>query len=403
VDLEARIDEHLRVLIDGVGPRPPGSAANLRACAHLAGALRDAGLAVRELPFRASHWIPGPGRLEIGTEDASAVEPNPFSPACDVRGRVARVERREDLDGEGLHGAVLVLDGDLTREQVFPRKYPFVTFAEHVDLVEAVQRLAPAVVLAVAPHEAPFVPVFEDADLTFPSATVPPSVAEHLADGDEVRVRLEGRTIEGDGVNVSAGATGRRVVLSAHADTKVTTPGAIDNGGSVAALLALAESGVLADLDVEYVFFNGEDDYAAPGEQAWFAASDLGAVRLNVNVDGAGAAGRGTAAVALSATPELEATLADMVAERDDWSIREPWIQSDHAIFAMRGIPAVAITCEDAEALLPSLIHTAADTRDRVDTATLASVARFVADLVRRAPRLDDPPRQAARGTTLVP
>jgi hypothetical protein len=81
-----------------------------------------------------------------------------------------------------------------------------------------------------------------------------------------VRLVVESSIEPGDGVNVSAGATqGRRAVVSAHVDSKVTTNGALDNGGGVAVLLGLAERGLDRFRAVELVFFNGEDHYAAPG------------------------------------------------------------------------------------------------------------------------------------------
>lgn len=59
-----------------------------------------------------------------------------------------------------------------------------------------------------------------------------------------------------------------RIVITAHIDTKIGTPGAIDNATGVTAVLLLAE--LLKDSDtrypVELVLFNGEDYYAAPGQ-----------------------------------------------------------------------------------------------------------------------------------------
>jgi Zn-dependent M28 family amino/carboxypeptidase len=63
------------------------------------------------------------------------------------------------------------------------------------------------------------------------------------------------------------------------------------------------------------------------------------------------------------------------VHEHPGWLPAEPWIESDHAIFAMRGIPAVALTSEDVQALLGGLAHTPADTLEVLDLAVLEQLA----------------------------
>ena len=50
--LARRIAAHLRVLVQEIGPRPPGSPANRRATGYLVRTLTTAGLAVRTQPFR---------------------------------------------------------------------------------------------------------------------------------------------------------------------------------------------------------------------------------------------------------------------------------------------------------------------------------------------------------------
>lgn len=378
------IAQHLRVLVGEIGARPPGSEANRRATDYLATVLGEARLDVVSLPFRCRTWTPGDGALEIEGE-RFAVAPDPFSAPCDVRGRVVRIT----ADGEEPQiavpaGSVVVVQGALTSDTIFPKHFPFVSFPEHQRLVAFLEAQRPAAVVAVAPTEAPFVPVFEDDDLAFPSATVPPSVGGRLREGDDVALQLGGGVVAGDGVNVSArcGGEGPRWVLSAHVDSKATTPGAFDNAGSVGALLALAQTRGHALGAVEFVFFNGEDHYAAPGQQAWLAANDLAEVHANVNVDGAGFVGRRSSAAALSCPPRMERALAQAVAARPGWTLTEPWFESDHAVFAMQGIPSVAITSEHVHDLLRAVAHTPTDTLDRVDPAVLADVAAFVGDWV---------------------
>ena len=372
-----RITEHLRVLVEEIGARPPGSAANRRATDYVHGILEHTGLAVNPLPFTCRYWVPGDGTLTVGGERL-AVNPNPFSQPCDVTGPLVWLRERGELhDGAQLRGAIVILSGELAEQQVMPKAFPFFNPAEHQELVALLERQEPLAVLAVSPAEERRTPVFEDGDLVFPSATVPPSIGARLEHAEAIRLQLGGSLHAGEGVNLvgSSRGDGPRVVVSAHVDSKVTTPGAFDNAGGVAVLLAVAEAGIATFAPVDIVVFNGEDHYAAPGEQVYLAATDLRRVALNVNIDGAGLIGRDSTVAALACPPALEQRVGDLVESRTGWSVVEPWYESDHSIFAMQGIPSLAVTSQGVHDLLATVAHTEADTLELVDPERLTDVA----------------------------
>ncbi len=66
----------------------------------------------------------------------------------------------------------------------------------------------------------------------------------------------------------------KKVVVCAHIDSKMGTPGALDNASGTTVLLLLAE--LLADyrgsLGVDIVAINGEDYYSAPGEIVYLSS-----------------------------------------------------------------------------------------------------------------------------------
>ena len=376
-DLRRRIRHHLEVLVERIGARPPGSPANRRASEHVAATLAGAGLEVREDAFTTRWWEPGEGWLEASGH-RNTVMPNPYSPAGDVQGRAVLASRVEELEALGsAHDVVLVLTGGLAEEQLIPAGFPFLDPPEHARVRSALHRLAPAAVVAVSDHREP---ILEDPDLAFPSTTIPVELGGELRPGETIRLTVGGAVRSGDGANVSAsvGATDGRLVLCAHLDSKATTPGAFDNAAGVAVLLTLAELGYLDGLAVELVLFNGEDHVDACGEVAWLGATDLREIAGAINLDGVGLAGLGTSLAHLACPAPLEARLAAWVEAHEGWVPAEPWIGSDHAVFAMRGIPAVAITSQDVHALLGGLAHTPADTREVLD---LGLLARIAADL----------------------
>jgi aminopeptidase YwaD len=274
-----------------------------------------------------------------------------------------------------------VLHGSLTGEPVFPKNFPFAAFPAHRRLVELLEAAAPDAVVAVSALDRPE-PIFDDGDLTFPSTTVAPDVGRFLTTGAHVELTLPAGVLEGEGVNVSGrtGGSGSRAVVCAHIDSKPTTPGAVDNAGGVAALLALAGSRILDEVPVEFVFFNGEDHYAAPGEQAWLADTDLSEIDLCVNLDGAGFMGSRTTICSMSCSEETS-LLVERVAAASGLLPIEPWVQSDHAVFALKGIPSIALTSEISEGLT-SILHTDSDVRTVVDPHSLAVAADAVARIL---------------------
>jgi aminopeptidase YwaD len=374
--LRLRVHHHLRHLVADIGARPPGSPANSRATEHLCSTLDAAALPVRTHPFETRWWQPG-GAVLLVDGEAHGAPPAPFARPVTVTGTVARLSCAE---GEVAPGSVVVVDPELTPHPVMPKAFPFFQPPEHTALVRRLEGLRPAAVIAVGEQ-----PIFEDPDLSFPNVTVGPALAARLREGEQVTLRLEGEVHAGVGETVAActAAGGPRLVLSAHVDSKVTTPGAFDNAGSVAVLLAWAE---LADAarstPVELVFFNGEDHFDACGEQAWLAATDLAEIRADINLDGVGVVGRGTSVTGLAATPELSAALEAFADQRHGWQVVDPWFESDHAIFAMQGIPAVAVTSVGVHDLLQDVAHTPRDTIEMVDIDTLTDIAASLDALV---------------------
>jgi hypothetical protein len=61
-----------------------------------------------------------------------------------------------------------------------------------------------------------------------------------------------------------------------------------------------------------------------------------------------------------------------------------PWFESDHSIFAMRGIPAVAITSDGVHDLFATVAHTAGDTLEMVEVEVLVGIVEVLGDMLPR-------------------
>jgi len=208
-------------------------------------------------------------------------------------------------------------------------------------------------------------PLIEDGDFTIPTANV------------------------GHNVIAIRGESAPRVTVIAHVDTKPGTPGAVDNATGVVILLLLAD--LLSPdrhprlpIGAEILVVNGEDHYAAPGELDWLAANEdrLADIPLVVNLDGAGYAGGRTAYSTYNLDAGLTHHVDSSFAGRPSVIPGPEFYQSDHAIFAMRGRPAVALTTELLDEMLDDLFHSPDDTPDRVDLDLLLDTASAISDLI---------------------
>lgn len=385
-----RIEEHLAALVRWPGGRPVGSPANHAAEDYIADTLRAAGYEVEQQGFDCVDWRLDGVDLWVG-DGPLPVTANPYSPPANVTAPLAPVSELAELEATNLTGRIALLHGALAAEPLFPRNYPFFTYEEHQRIADLLEQKGARAVIAVSPMPGNPAPIIEDGDFGLPSVTVGAAVGAVLlmAESAAITLRLRSTTRPGRAANVigrRAHPSRDKLVLSAHFDTKPGTPGALDNAAGVATLLALAERLAAAEppTNLEFVFFNGEDHYAAPGEVAYIAGcgGEFGRIALVINVDGVGLRDA-TTTVAFFNCPAAwaDATRATI----HHWpgiEETEPWPQGDHSIFAMQGIACIALTSGGVHSLIDSLIHTPKDTLDQLDPARLAATVDFLAGIL---------------------
>ena len=176
----------------------------------------------------------------------------------------------------------------------------------------------------------------------------------------------------------------KRVTLMAHFDTRINTPGALDNGGGAAALLGLAEAlaGRELPFDLELVAFNGEE-YLPIGDDEYVrraGEASFGEILLAVNMDGIGYTGGNNTIAQFNIAPALASRLADITDRYPALQAVEPWPESNHSTFAFRGVPALAFSSHDAF----TLAHFPADTVSAVSIDKLTEVVAVAREIVQR-------------------
>ena len=379
-----------------VPDRRPGGVGNGEAVDYVAQLFRDAGWDVTLPEFNCLDWVGGGGVVEVRGRK-TIVTPSPYGLGVDGAGPVRVVRTAADLTRSGLGGAVVVVSGDLVSEPMTPKSFPFYGSDEHASIISALETARPLAIIAVTGKYPalcgaldPF-PWIEDGDFSVPVAALRPSDAEFLlaASGESASVLIEATRVPSTARNVVArrGPDSPRLTVCAHIDTKPGTPGAVDNATGVATLVLLAEQLQQNDtlpIGVELLAVNGEDHYAAPGEKAWLEANDgdLDAIELFINIDGAGYRQGRTAFSLYNTTETVAASIRSRFAGHDDLFEGPLWYQSDHAIFAMQGRPALAFTTELVNEMLDELFHAPTDTIAQIAPERVSNLATALEVLI---------------------
>ncbi len=290
---------HLAELCVEIGARPVGSPANDRAADYIRDCFAALGLAVEEQAYACTGWDCMAARLTIGDEPLP-VEANAFSPPCDVTAEAVPAATLEELAAADLTGKIALLHGELVAEPLSAKSW-FLRGERDDAIIARLEAGRPAALLAPPPPTPHYEQFTADWELEIPAATAPRPVIERLLRyAGPLRLRLECARRPATARNIvarrpahrRADAPPGRIVLMAHLDTRINTPGAVDNAAGVAALLALAEALADATLacDLEFVAFNseeylpiGDDEYVRRAGEASFAD-----VALAINMDGVG-------------------------------------------------------------------------------------------------------------------
>jgi aminopeptidase YwaD len=391
----------LKALCTEFGNRSVGSPGNLRATAWFRDRVAELGWEVESHRLSVVDWEGAPVTLESGDNHFAAF-PSPYSMGCDTRGRIVPVSTFEELESLSSCHGLLLLHGEIAREQIMPKNFHFYNPPLHGKIVSLIEGLGPPALItatgrnsALAGGAYPF-PLFEDGDLDVPSVFMTEEEGRRLLGSAEGTFRLVSpcRRIPSEAWNVIArrgDPSLGKVVITAHIDAKKGTPGAIDNATGVTVLLLLAE--MLGDYTgtpaLELVPFNGEDYYSVPGQMDYIErfGSSFENILLNINIDGAGFHTGETAFSLFDLPGSMERVLRDAMASSPGIVEGPLWPQGDHSIFLQYGIPALAVSSkwfiDNMET--QDITHTESDNLSIVDSRRVVGAAmalhRFLAAL----------------------
>ena len=391
---------YLQMLCSQISERSVGSEGNRAATHYFKDIACSFGWGMETQEFNAMDWIDGGALLHCGA-DSFIVFVSPYSLGCQTEAQLVSASSIDELERANVTGNILLLSGEIAKEQLMPNNFVFYNPEEHQRIISLLEIGEPWAIICATGRNAslaggvyPF-PLIEDGDFDIPSVYMTEDEGFRLLPyvGRTVQLSSKSRRVPGKGYNVIARkrtGSGMRIVLTAHIDAKKGTSGAIDNASGVVVLLLLAD--LLRDYDgnklIELVALNGEDYYAVPGQMLYVNRNQdrFQNILLNINIDGAGYKEGGSAFSFYDLPGEIQNHAKDVIHQFDGIAEGPPWVQGDHSIFIQYGCPAMAVSSLWFTDHIDSqeITHTPKDNIDIVDTHKLVEIAQALEMFIRR-------------------
>ncbi len=386
-------------LCSDISERCVGSEGNKQSTEYFEKILSSFGWSTYLQEFKAIDWYNGGSSLKIDDQDFK-VFASPYSLGFDGTGQLAGASRISELKNSELREKILLLYGEIAKEQLMPKNFVFYNPEEHKQIISWLENSkAKAIISATGRNPSlaggiyPF-PLIEDGDFNIPSVYMTEEEGIRLISyiGKQATLKSVSKRIPSNGCNVigNIGKEGSgRIVITAHIDAKKGSPGATDNATGVAVLLILAE--LLKDYSgnkqIEIVALNGEDYYAASGQMNYIKENrgNFNNILLNINIDGAGYKEGKTTFSFFDLSEEFLQKAIKTINGFSNITEGIKWPQGDHSIFLQYGRPAIAISSqwftENSES--QDITHTSKDNLEIVDFAKVIEIAEVLNVFVR--------------------
>ncbi|MFO8069393.1 MAG: M28 family peptidase [Alkalibacterium sp.] len=383
-----KLDEILNYISVEIGERLTGSENNKKVEAYAENYFKNQGFEVELQRFSCLDFKRADAELTFQGETIP-VKPSYYTTGCDVTGDYVKIETVAELKRSHLTDKIAVLHGELTAEQIMPKSFPFYNPERHQEIVRLLEEKNPAAIVTVVEKDES---IFEDGDFAIPSVYVSMDEGEVLLENNgELKLVIDAAREDSHGANVIARLNpekSRKLVITAHLDTKSGTPGALDNATGIAILLLLSQLIKSEDMDfcLELLLLNGEDYYSIPGQLAYMETylQKPENILLAINCDGVGLKKGPTAVFSTECDSKTEDLLNQIILDSTGMVFIDPWVQGDHTLFVMKHIPTVAFTSEGIFDILDTVIHTEKDTIELIDHEKVIKAVRVIEEMVKK-------------------
>lgn len=396
INLEDTAKNYLHKLCTEIDNRRVGSMGNRLATDFFAERMSAFNFQIETQEFECLDWSHGDVHLVVAGKPHPAFA-SPYSLGCDFEAPLVVASTLDELRDQAVSDAILLLRGEITSEQLMPKNFTFYNPERHQQIIATIEEKAPRAIICATSRNPelaggiyPF-PLFEDGDFNTPSVYTTEEEGRLIAGqvGKRVSLRFEAARSPAKGCNVVARKgenPASKIVLFAHIDAKIGTPGALDNASGVIVLLLLGQLVQETNFSkqIEIVALNGEDYYSAPGEVLYLQGNPahMEDVSLGINLDGAGYADGKTAYSLYDCPHDIASRIFRSFPEDRGFIQGEQWYQSDHSLFLINNRPALAITSEKFMYLSTYITHTEKDDPSLVSLSKLVDIAKALRDLL---------------------
>jgi aminopeptidase YwaD len=394
--LAEKAQMYLNHLCIEISNRRVGSAGNRTATKYFGEIISSFGYETEYQDLECIDWSQDGAHLSVGDETFE-VFVSPYSLGIEARARLIPIDTVQRLESVEAKGKILLLYGEIAKEQLMPKSFPFYNPDHHKHIVATLESKSPLAIVSATGRDPALVggmypfPLIEDGDFNIPSVYMTDEEGRRLLNfaGETISIHSNAARRPSHGCNVigrKVGDSNKRIVVTAHIDSKDNTPGALDNGTGTVILMLLSE--IMQDfagkIGIELVAINGEDYYSAIGEVEYlnWNRDVMDQILLNINMDGVGFHEGGTAYSLYECPENIQQVVERIFSEYEELQEGEIWYSGDHMIFVQNGIPAVALTSEHGMTGLAQISHTPKDRPELVDPSKLVTTSLALRDLV---------------------
>lgn len=375
-------------------PRAVGTEENNKIMELQEEMLQKSGYTIKSMPFSCKVWNAAYSWIEWNHKKQE-IRVSPYSDGFSGEGIVQIADTLENLKKLNCEGTILFITGELTKEPLQPKDYPFYYPEEHKTIINLLEEKNPLAIIAVTGKHPmcglnPY-PLFEDGNFKIPSGYMSVKEFQNIEEsiiGKRVVVHIISSCIETKSKQICANKPVEKslgkIVVCGHMDSKNHTQGALDNATGMVTLLKTAERLHMKNYDMDIVPFNTEEYYGANGELLYIEEIKHNNEKINllINIDSVGHTGS-KVAVSLYNMPEvIKEHITDIIGMRENVQIGEEWYAGDHVAFAFLGVPCIAITSSDMGEGGLDCTHTMEDTIQTVDENLLFETVSFIEELL---------------------
>src|SRR4030042_700771 len=189
---------YLQMLCNQITDRSVGSEGNRAATRYFESIASSLVWNTETQEFDAMDWIDGGASFHCGMDNFQ-VFVSPYSLGCTAEGQLISVSSIEELERATLTGKILLLHGEIAKEQPSPKNFLFYNPEEHQHIISLLEKGEPKAIICATGRNAclaggvyPF-PLIEDGDFDIPSVFMTDEEGDRLAGRDRPTAPLGGR------------------------------------------------------------------------------------------------------------------------------------------------------------------------------------------------------------------